>query len=64
MTTLTGETGKTIQFSIGQAIYEGANNTYIAEMPIVICSNKKDAERIQEEIKTLIGNLSRELLKE
>lgn len=64
MITLHGDTGKTIQFSIGNAIYEGVNNTYVIEMPVVICSDKKDAKRIQEDISNLVGELSKKLLKE
>ena len=64
MITLRGETGKTIQYSTGKVIYECANDSYIVEMPIVVCDNKKDAERIQKEISALIANLSKELSKE
>ncbi len=31
--------------------------------PYISCSNKQDAERIQEEINTLVNKLSKELMK-
>lgn len=53
---------KNIQFALQDAIYECAKNVYIIEMPTLVCSNKKDAEIMQQEINTYISELSRALL--
>ena len=63
MTTLKGNNGKTIQFAFSNTIHEVERNMYIAELPLVICDNRKDAERIQEDVGTFISELSKKLLK-
>ena len=62
MTTLQGN-GKIIQFSFNNVIHECVNNSYVVELPFVVCSNKKDAERIQQDVGTYISKLSKKLLK-
>lgn len=61
MTTLEGA-GRMIQYSTSNVIHECNDNTYIIEMPVIICDNKKDAEYIQSEIGSLVGELSRNLI--
>jgi len=63
MTTLEGNNGKTIHFAFNDTIHEVDRNTYIIEMPIVICSSKKDAEKVQQEVNIFISELSKKLLK-
>ena len=36
--------------------------TYSPEMPVIICSNKKEAEEIQQQINTFVRNFSQKLL--
>ena len=63
MITINGKDGKKIlQYACSNVIYECDRNIYIPEMPTVICSNKKDAERIQADIAELITYLSKEIL--
>ena len=65
MTTIYEEsTGKTIQYSISNAIHECIDQTFIVEMPTVVCENRKDAERIQSEVGAYISELSRKIVKE
>lgn len=61
MTSLQGS-GKTIHFAFSNTIHEIDRNNYVAEMPLVICSNRKDAERIQEDVGAFISELSKKLL--
>lgn len=56
---------KAIQYSHGKMI-EGntdAPASYIVELPTVVCSDKNDAEYIQQETNKFISNLSREIIK-
>jgi hypothetical protein len=64
MTTIHGEMGKTIQFAFSNVIHECNRHSYIVELPTVICSNKKDAERIQEDVGAFISALSKKLIEE
>ena len=61
MTILEGA-GRIIQYATSDVIHECNDNTYIIEMPVIICDNKKDAEYIQSEIGSLVGELSRNLI--
>lgn len=62
MTTLQGN-GKMIQFAFNDVIHECSKNTYVVELPFIVCSNKKDAERIQQEIDNFVGKLGKKLIK-
>ena len=62
MTTLKGKNGDNMQLIFSNTIHEINRNTYMVEMPIVICDNKKNAERMQEDINLFINELSRKLL--
>ena len=63
MTVLQEENGKTIRFSLNNTIHEIDKNLYIIEMPMVVCNNKKDAERIQQDVNIFISELSKKVLK-
>lgn len=63
MTTLYGENGKVIQYSLSNTIYSQIKNMYAVEMPIVMCDYEKDAEYIQQKVNEFVGELSKKLLK-
>lgn len=62
MTTLLGDNNKRIQFSFSNVIHECDRNTYIVEMPTLVCSSRKDAEIMQREISAFVNELSRAIL--
>ena len=62
MTTLRGDNGKKIEYALNDVIHECERDMYIVEMPVLICNNKKDAELMQSEINTYLGELSRAVL--
>lgn len=64
MTTLNGDTGKRIEYSLSNVIHECDNSMYIIGMPVIVCDNKKDAEHIQREFNSFIGEISRKVLDE
>lgn len=64
MLNLKGNNGRTIQIVFGDAVYESNRDTYIIDLPMVICNDKKVAEFIREEINRHLGNLSEKLLNE
>lgn len=68
MTIMTGKE-KVIQFSHADVIQENVENkgicnvyTYTPELPTITCSNKQDAEYIQQKVNTLIREITHELL--
>ena len=68
MTTLNNK-NRAIQFSHSNVIHENKERTalcdtytYLPELPVVICSEKTDAEYIQNKINTFIRELSHEIL--
>lgn len=61
MTTLQGN-GRTIQFSFSNTIHECSRGIFVAELPLLVCSNKKDAEIIQQEVGTIISEVSKRIL--
>jgi hypothetical protein len=62
MTTLYGDNNKKIQFSISNTIHECDSDMYTIESPTIVCNNKKDAERIQNELGSFVSKLSRTIL--
>lgn len=62
MVTQRGDNGKKIEYSLSDIIHECERDMYIVEMPILVCNNKRDAERMQSEINTFLGELSRAVL--
>ena len=60
--TLKGDNGRTIQLIFGNVVYECNNNTYITELPTVVCNNRKVAEYIREETEVFLNQLSKKLL--
>lgn len=64
MTTLRGDNGKKIQFAFSNVIHECERDTYIVELPTVICNSRKDAELMQEEISSFVSRLSKTIIKD
>ena len=63
MITMNGKDGrKSIQYAFSNVIHECDGNMYIPEMPTIICNNKKDAERIQEDVAALITYITNKIL--
>ena len=58
MVTIKGKNGKQIHYKLSDKIHEYENNTYTIEMPLVTCSDNKDAELIQNEVNTFIAEIS------
>lgn len=60
---------KAIQFSVSNTIHENREATgslrftYAPELPTIKCSDKRDAEFIQQKVNTFINDLSKNLLK-
>jgi len=63
MLILRGENGKTIHLTLNNTIHEINNDVCIIEMPVIVCNNKKDAERIQEDINLFVHDIIRNVLK-
>lgn len=64
MTTLCGDNGKKIQFSISNAIHECDRNMFIVELPTLVCNSRKDAELMQDEIGSFVSKLSKAILED
>ena len=62
MVTQRGDNGKKIEYSLSHVVHECERDMYIVEMPILVCNNKRDAERINTTINTFLGELSRAVL--
>lgn len=56
---------KAIQYSYGNMILGNTDTptSYTVELPTVVCSDKNDAEYVQQEINKFVSNLSREIIK-
>lgn len=58
---------KTIQISLGTEIKRNTSGNsvfeYLPELPNIKCSDKKDAEYIQQKVNTFINEISQNLLK-
>ena len=58
------ENTKLIQFTLNDNITCNSNrDMYVIDMPVVACSNIKDAEIMQHKINTFVNDLSKTLLK-
>ena len=64
MTTLRGSDGSKVQYSISNVIHELNDNGYVVELPILVCSNRRDAELMQKEIATFVSKLSKAVLED
>ncbi len=55
---------KKIEYALNEVIHECERDMYIVDMPLLVCSNKKDAEIMQSEINSFVSELSRAVLKD
>ena len=53
---------KEIKYILNNDIIECNDNTYIVQMPILVCNKKDNAEYIQSKINTFVNELSRTIL--
>ena len=67
--TMISNKDESIYFSHAEAIHENkieknlhTTFTYTPELPTIICSNKKDAEEMQQQINAFVRDFSQKLL--
>lgn len=67
--TIMNNKNKAIQFSYGNTIRENVESaalcnvfTYTPELPVITCSDKSDAEYMQQKVNAFIRDLSQEIL--
>lgn len=63
--TILSTKNETIQFSLSKKIHEKRNlhsYTYTPDLPVVICSDKTNAEYIQSEVNKFVNTLVKTLL--
>ena len=64
MTTLRGENGTCVGYTLSDCIHQYTLDAYIIEMPTLICNKEKDAKYMQQELNKFIGKLSRKIVDE
>lgn len=66
--TILSNSQKNIKIRFSNTVFKGYDKDdnqecYNVNPPYISCSNKQDAERIQEEINALVNKLTKELMK-